>query len=106
MEANVALTGRQKRHLRALAQPQRPLVRVGDAGVSAGVIGAVSAALLEHELVKVRFHEPEDKHASAEALAAACDAALCGVVGHTAILYRPHPERPRIQLPRAASEDR
>ena len=26
-------------------------------------------------------------------------AALCGLVGHTVILYRPHPEAPRIRLP-------
>jgi RNA-binding protein YhbY len=27
-------------------------------------------------------------------------AALCGLVGHTVILYRPHPEDPRIELPK------
>ena len=51
------------------------------------------------ELVKVRLHEPEDKHADAAALAEACEAHLCGLVGHTVILYRRHPEKPRIVLP-------
>ena len=94
------LTGLQRRFLRALVQPQRPLVQVGGAGLTPGVLGAVSAALLEHELVKVRLHEPEDKKGAAAALAEACDAHLCGLVGHTVILYRPHPEKPRIVLPR------
>ena len=99
MAKSEPLTGLQRRHLRGLAQPRRPVVLVGSAGVTPGVVAAVSAALLEHELLKVRFHEPEDKHAAAEALAEACDAHLCGLVGHTVILYRRHPEKPRIVLP-------
>jgi len=94
------LTSLQRRHLRGLVQPRRPLVLVGSAGMTPGVVAAVSAALLEHELVKVRFHEPEDKRGAAYALAEACDAHLCGLVGHTVILYRRHPETPRIVLPR------
>jgi RNA-binding protein len=93
------LTGQQRRFLRALAQPRKALVQVGGAGLTQAVTSAVSAALLEHELVKVRLQEPDDKHADAEALAKACDAHLCGVVGHTVILYRRHPEKPRIVLP-------
>ena len=57
-------------------------------------------ALLDHELIKVRMREPPDKKAMAAELAARTDACLCGLVGHTAILSRPHPERPRIALPR------
>ena len=63
------------------------------------VLAAVAEALLTHELVKVRLTEPEDKKADAEALAHGAGAALCGLVGHTVILYRPHPERPRIAVP-------
>jgi RNA-binding protein YhbY len=40
----------------------------------------------------VRLHEPEDKHAMADALANETHAALCGLVGHTVILYRPKPK--------------
>ena len=104
MSEPLALAGFQRRFLRGKANPLKPLVRVGEGGLSEGVIGAVDAALADHELVKVRLQEPEDKHAAAEALASATGAALCGVVGHTVILYRPDPEAPRIALPtRAAS---
>jgi RNA-binding protein YhbY len=48
--------------------------------------------------VKIRLHEPEDKHGDAARLAEGAGAALCGLVGHTVILYRPHPEKPRIVL--------
>jgi RNA-binding protein len=92
------LSGKQRRALRALAHALNPTVQVGRAGVTDAVIGAVSVALATHELIKVRLQEPEDKHGSAETLAHATGAALCGVVGHTVILYRPHPEHPRIQV--------
>lgn len=94
-----ALTGAQKRHLRALAHSRKALVHVGEAGLSEAVRVAVDRALLDHELVKVRLLEPEDKKAAARALAEASGAALCGLVGHTVILYRPHPEKPQIELP-------
>lgn len=91
-----ALTSAQRRRLRALAHHLEPIVQVGYAGVTEGVLEALARALLDHELVKVRLHEPEDKQGMAQALATGCDATLCGLVGHTAILYRPHPEKPRI----------
>jgi len=96
------LEGFQRRHLRGLANPLRPLVHVGAAGVTENVIAATDRALADHELVKVRLHEPEDKHAMAEALAEGTGAHLAGVIGHTVILYRRNAERPRIQLPTRA----
>lgn len=94
------LTGAQRRFLRSQAHPLKPLVFVGEGGVSPAVLKAVDAALADHELIKVRLRQPEDKHTAAEALAEGTRAALCGVVGHTVILYRPDPEEPRITLPR------
>jgi RNA-binding protein len=82
--------------LRALAHPLRPVVWVGEDGLTDAVHGAVDQALLEHELIKVRLRRPEDKAHDAAALAERNGAALCGMVGHTVILYRPHPEKPRI----------
>jgi RNA-binding protein len=93
------LRGFQKRALRARAHALPAVAQVGDAGLSPGVLAAVDAALRDHELVKVRMREPEDKKGQARALARATGAALCGLVGHTVILYRPHPESPRIRLP-------
>jgi RNA-binding protein len=93
------LSGRQRKHLRGVAHRLDPVVQVGRAGVTDAVLAAVAEALLTHELVKVRLTEPEDKKADAEALARGAGAALCGLVGHTVILYRPHPERPRIAVP-------
>lgn len=93
------LQGFQRRWLRARAHPLRPVVQVGEEGAGPSVLRAVDAALRDHELVKVRLRQPADKRASAEAIASGTGAALCGVVGHTVILYRPSAEAPRIALP-------
>ena len=93
------LASYQRKALRGLANPLRPIVHVGEAGVSDPVLRALDEALLAHELVKVRLLAPEDKKATAQAIADKSGAALCGLVGHTVILYRPNPEDPRIELP-------
>ncbi len=90
------LTSHQRKALRGRAHPLHPVVIVGQAGVDERVLRSVDQALAVHELIKVRLHEPEDKRDAATALAAGTDSALCGLVGHTVILYRPHPEHPRI----------
>jgi RNA-binding protein len=93
------MNGRQRKYLRGLAHSLKPVVDVGQAGVSEGVLGAVDTALLDHELIKVRLHDPEDKRGMARALAEGAGAELCGLVGHTVILYRAHPDEPVIVLP-------
>lgn len=96
-----SITSRQRRALRGLAHALEPTVQVGHAGITDAVVAAVKRALLDHELVKVRLHEPEDKKAMAQALATATMSALCGLVGHTVIIYRPHPKEPKLQIPAA-----
>ena len=94
------LDGAQRRYLRGLAHPLKPVVFVGESGISPAVEQAVEAALDSHELVKVRLRQPADKQSAAKQLAETSHAALCGVVGHTVVLYRPDPEDPQIKLPR------
>ncbi len=93
------MKGSQRKYLRGLAHPLKPVVQVGQAGITEEVLAAVDTALTDHELIKVRLHEPEDKRRMAEDLAGGSGAALCGLVGHTVILYRAHPDKPRIVLP-------
>lgn len=102
MAPALELQGFQRRHLRAQAHSLKPVVQMGDAGLSDSVVRAIDDALAHHELIKVRLLTPEDKKGTARELAARTESALCGVVGHTVILYRPHPETPKIELPKRA----
>jgi RNA-binding protein len=101
------LTGKQRRHLRALAHPMKPLVQIGKGGIDDGLVAAVDQALTDHELVKVKVGEsaPVDRHAAAEELAAKTKSELAQVLGNIVLLYRPDPEKPTIKLPAAAPGD-
>ena len=95
------LTGRQRRHLRALGQKLTATLHVGQEGVSDAVVRQADAQLEIHELIKVRVGDnaPEDRHETAAALAERTRAHLAQVLGRTALLYRRRQEEPRIVLP-------
>jgi RNA-binding protein len=90
LEPAPQLSGRDAQQLRGLAHGLEPLVHVGHGGVTDSVIEAVSRALRDHELIKVRLQKPEDKHTMAADLASGTRSALCGLVGHTVILFKPN----------------
>jgi RNA-binding protein len=96
------LSGKQRRHLRALGHELRPIVQVGRDGIDDGLVAAIEQALLDHELVKVKVGESAalDRHEAAEALAARTHSEVAQVLGNTVLLYRAHPEEPAIVLPR------
>jgi RNA-binding protein len=101
------VTGKQRRHLRALGQRLAATLHVGQEGVSEAVVRQADAQLEAHELVKVRVGDnaPEDRHATAEALAQRTGAHLAQVLGRTALLYRRHGEAPTIVLPEEEAGD-
>ncbi|NLE86902.1 MAG: ribosome assembly RNA-binding protein YhbY [Myxococcales bacterium] len=96
------LSGNQSRHLRALAHSTKPVVQVGKNGWSAGLRAEIDAALLAHELIKVRItgEAPLDSGALAVHIAAENGAAVVQTVGHTLTVYRRHPNKPKIELPK------
>jgi RNA-binding protein len=95
------MTGKQRRYLRGLGHALEAVVHVGKEGVSDAVTEALTAALATHELVKVKLGQntPTDRHEAAGELAARTDAELVQVLGRAVLLYRPHPEEPKIVLP-------
>jgi len=94
--------GFQKQYLKALAHSHKAVVQIGKDGLTDSAVAEVRAALLAHELIKVRLMRPPDKQALARELGERADAALCELIGHTVILYRPHPKEPHIVLPTRA----
>jgi RNA-binding protein len=95
------LQGRQRRYLRGLGHHLDPVVQVGKERISEGLVGALDAALEQHELIKVRLAESlaGDRHRIADALAEAAAAELVQVLGRTLLLYRRRATDPVIQLP-------
>ena len=97
------LTGKQRRHLRALAHPLKPLVQIGKGGIDDGLVAAVDQALSDHELIKVKVGEGAglDRHDVADALAQKTKSQVAQVLGHMVLLSRADPEKPTIKLPAA-----
>lgn len=95
-------TTKQLAFLKTLAHDKKPIVLLGHKGVTEAVIKETAAALLAHELVKVRLHgeEKDAIHNDATTIAKGAAAVLVDVVGKVAILYKRHPDEPKIVLPR------
>jgi len=98
----MSLTGKQKRFLRAKAHSLSPTVTVGKDGVTDAVHAATAQALSDHELIKVRVLEaaPVDRKEASELLSRTNHAEPVGEVGRIVILYKRHPEKPALRLPR------
>jgi RNA-binding protein len=95
------LNEKQRRHLKGLAHPLKPVVLMGNAGLTAAVVAEAQRALLDHELIKVRLpgQDREQRDAALEALALRTESILVTRIGHVAVLYKAHPKLPRIVLP-------
>ncbi len=96
------LTGKQKRFLRALGHPLKPVITVGKGEVNEALVKETIDAVSSHELVKVKILEScvMDRFDVAEKLAAACSAEVVQVLGRTLLLYRKSKE-PKIELPKS-----
>jgi RNA-binding protein len=99
----VKLGGSATRHLRGLGHALEPVVSIGKNGITDALVAQTASALLKHELVKVRVQgeAPVDRKEAGALLAAATRSALVQVIGRTFLLYKAHPEKPRVVLPRA-----
>jgi len=87
----MTLTGKQRSFLRGLGQKLPVAVRIGKEGLSPGAVETIRRRFERCELIKVRLGEAQGAQRKAQAaeLAEAVGAHLAGVVGKTALLYRP-----------------
>lgn len=95
------LNNKQKQHLKALAHPLKPVVMLGNNGLTEGVLAEIEQALGHHELIKVKIaaEDRETKALIAAAIVRETGACNVQVIGNTLILYRPSQDR-KITLPR------
>jgi len=96
------LTGKQKRFLRAKGHLLTAVLHIGKEGVTDSLVKNALVQLQAHELIKVKVGEgaPENRHRTAEALAAATQSELAQVLGRTFLIYKARREKPEIRLPK------
>lgn len=83
------LTSKQRKILEKAAHDLQPVVIVGGAGVTEGVISMVSNSLKAHELLKIKFNEYKDEKVElTQNICSQCNATLVRIIGNVAILYK------------------
>lgn len=95
------LTEKQRRHLKGLAHPLKPIVLLGNAGLTDAVVAETTRALEDHELIKVRLPgvERTGRDATLQSLAERTGSAFVTRIGHVAVLFKPREKLSRIVLP-------
>ncbi len=96
-------SGKLRQALRGHGHKLSPIVQIGKAGVTEGVVRQVEHALADHELIKVRVDAdcPADRFAVADRLAERPGVNVVQIVGGVILLYKRDPHRPRYEGRRA-----
>ena len=101
--SNKPLDKAGRRYLRSLAHALKPVVRLGQNGLTPAVSKELDGALQHHELVKVKLSvsDKEAKMTQLDALCASVKAECIQQIGHTATLFRRNTTNPVIDLAHA-----
>jgi len=95
------MTPRQRKHLKALAHKRKPVVLVGNAGVTAPLLKELGIALERHELLKIRLPgvERAERTKMVQKICDAAGAEAVQEIGRVAVIYRPA-RKPRLVIPK------
>jgi len=89
------LDSKQRKRLKAAAHHLNPVVRIGQHGLTEGVIGETDHSLETHELIKVHVQhgDRQERAGLLEKLANATGSELVSSIGKVGILYRQKEEK-------------
>jgi len=86
----MSLSTKQQKELKAKAHYLKPVIRVGQKGISENLLLETSRALDSHELIKIHIAQDdrEARKQCMEELASSSGAELVGQIGKICILFR------------------
>ena len=97
----MTLSNKQKQHLKGLAHSLKPVVQLGNNGLTEGVLAEIDNAINFHELIKVKI--PTDDRAEKtlimDAIVRETGAIKLQTIGHTLVLFKQSDEK-KIELPK------
>ncbi len=83
-----------KKRLKARAHPLKPVVIIGQAGLSQAVLNEIELALDAHELIKVKIRAERDERLQLrDRICAETGAELIQTIGQIAVIYRKNPKK-------------
>ena len=94
------LNPQQIRALKKQAHHLKPVVMIGQKGLSENVFNEIDIALDAHELVKLKLagSDKELRSGVCEEISRRLDASLVQIIGQTAIFYRANPEKKKNRI--------
>lgn len=83
-----------KKKLKAQAHGLKPVIIVGQAGLTDAVLAETEIALNTHELIKVKIRaERDERNQISEKMCAATGAILIQSIGQIVVIYRLNPKK-------------
>ena len=94
------LNSKQRAYLKGLASNIDPTFQIGKGGVNDAQVAQIDDYLRVHELIKIKVLENSmyTSREAAEEIASKIGADVVIVIGSKAVLYKPNPEKPVINL--------
>lgn len=83
-----------KKQLKSEAHGLKPVVIIGQSGLTDAVLAEIEIALDHHELIKVKIRaEREERKLISEKICTQTDAELIQIIGQIAVIYRLNPNK-------------
>ena len=95
------ITKEQQKYLRSLAHDRKPVVWVGQNGLTENVLEEIKSALNHHELIKIKLRtgDRDSRDGTIKIICAETEADLVQSIGNILTLYRKNKKDPVIKLP-------
>ncbi len=88
------MNSEDKKRLRAEAHTLKPVVMVGQSGLTDAVLAEIELALTVHELIKLKIRaEREERQQMSEKIRAVTGAEIIQTIGQIAVIYRLNPNK-------------
>lgn len=96
----MSLTKPQTKHLRNLAHHLKPVISIGQNGITDNVLTELDIALNHHELVKIKLGtgDRDERQIMIEQLGRETGAEQVQAIGKTLTLFRRNTDKPKIQF--------
>lgn len=87
----MTLANQQIRTLRSRAHHLKPVVRIGEKGITDNLLTELNRALEDHELIKVSIAgaERDERQVLTDQLCQTTGAEVVQIIGRVSVLYRP-----------------
>ena len=92
----------QKKYLRKLGHQLKPIIFIGNSGLSESVLTELSSTINYHELIKVKIKASNRiiRDKIVDEICKKTSTQLVTQIGGIALIYKRNPENPKIKLPK------